>query len=375
MPLGAARPLVGGQERIPPSMTAPRFAPTLFGLILVALAASFATAAQAVVLVDLAIDAKARPYDEKTPVTAQQMAFSVPGGPGTLIMTYTEQAYVGGPGGFALEPKDLSPERLGFGGATDYTPRTPVRGQLYRVRSTWLHDFSRKTWVATLTARHAYQAYQVRGRGRQLASNQRLTIEFIPGTPPATPPVAAPTVPPAQAAALTGSWDWGAGGGIVEIRPDGTGQDSRGNTMRWTVRDARSGLYELRWSHGYTDTATLSADGRSVAIVNNAGTRFTATRRGAPSAPPAAPGPANGPTGSWNWGAGGGVVVIRPDGTGQDSRGNTMRWTARNAAAGVYELRWSHGYTDTATLSADGNAVAIVNNAGTRFTATRQLGH
>lgn len=174
-------------------------------LAIVGFAITCAGAAHAAVLVDLAIDARARPYGPNDPVTSQQQQFTVPSGPGTLIMTYTEQAYVGGPGGFTLDPKDLSPERLGFGGSTEYTPRSPVKGQLYQVRTIWRHDFSKKVWVASLTARHEYQAFQVRNHGRQIASVQRLTIEFIPGTapaPPATPPVAQPPAEPPGSGAL-----------------------------------------------------------------------------------------------------------------------------------------------------------------------------
>lgn len=172
-------------------------------LAIIGFAITCAGAAHAVVLVELSIDARPRPYGPKDPVTSQQQQFTVPSGPGTLIMTYTEQAYVGGPGGFTLDPKDLSPERLGFGGSTEYLPRSPAKGQLYQVRTIWRHDFSKKVWVATLTARHEYQSFQVRHHGRQIASVQRLTIEFIPGTapvPPATPPVAQPPAaqPPAQ---------------------------------------------------------------------------------------------------------------------------------------------------------------------------------
>lgn len=174
-----------------------------FVLAIIGLAITCAGAAQAVVLVDLSLDARARPYGPSDPVTSLQQQFTVPSGPGTVIITYIEQAYVGGPGGFAYEPKDLSSERLGFGGSIEYTPRNPGRGQPYQVRIILRHDFSKKLWVATLTARHEYQAFQIRNRGRQIASVQRLTIEFIPGTapvPPATPPVAQPPAaqPPAQ---------------------------------------------------------------------------------------------------------------------------------------------------------------------------------
>jgi hypothetical protein len=334
----------------------------LIAAVIGVLAVCLVTPAYAVMLVNLSIDATARPYGPKDPVITVQQQFSVPGGPGTLIMTYTEDRYVGGPGGFTLDPKDLSNDHIGWGGSTEYTPHTPIKSQLYRVQTIWRSDFSKKLWVASLTARHAYQAFQIQDRGQQLASSQRLTLEFIPGTPTNQTQggLSAPQ------SGLDGSWDWGAGGGIVVIKLDGTGNDSRGNTMKWTIRDAKAGLFELKWSHGYTDRATLSADGNSLSVVNNVGTTFVATRRVTP------PGHPRVPNGSWNWGAGGGIVEIRPDGTGNDARGNTLRWTALDASTGVYELKWSHGYTDKATLSADGNSLVVRNNVGTRFVATRR---
>lgn len=182
----------------------------------------------------------------------------------------------------------------------------------------------------------------------------------------------------AQGPSLAGQWNWGAGGGITEIRADGTGKDARGNTLQWTVSNAAARIFVLRWSHGYTDTVTLAADGMSLSGVNQQGLRFAATRVGAPpaTAPAPVPAPFSGAAivGEWDWGVGGGIVVIQADGSGRDSRGNTLKWTLRNQASRTYEIRWSHGYTDTATLAADANALAAVNNQGTRFTATRRNG-
>ncbi|MER2604973.1 MAG: hypothetical protein ABTQ29_04005 [Siculibacillus sp.] len=101
---------------------------------------------------------------------------------------------------------------------------------------------------------------------------------------------------PALAQTLPGDWNWGVGGGVTVISPDGTGNDGRGNTMRWTLVDAGSRRYRLVWSHGYTDDAALSADGNSLTVVNNVGMRFTSVRR-APATPPAAPG--GGSTAAW----------------------------------------------------------------------------
>jgi hypothetical protein len=177
--------------------------------VVAALSFAAATQAQAVVLVDLSINATGRPYNPANPVTSQEQRFTVPGGPGILIMTYVEEQYVGGPGGFTLENATLSPEHIGWGGATEYVPRSPIAGQRYQVRTTWTRDFSRMTWVATLTARHEYQAFQVRNAGRQLASRQRLVIEFIPGATVAPPAPAPPAVapPPAPLAGLPAGAD------------------------------------------------------------------------------------------------------------------------------------------------------------------------
>ena len=169
----------------------------------------------------------------------------------------------------------------------------------------------------------------------------------------------------AQAPTLVGEWDWGAGGGIVEIAADGSGHDARGNTLSWTLADAAQSTYALVWSHGFTDTAILSADGNSVEVVNNVGFRFTAKRRGLLRSM------ADDLPGTWTWSMGAGAVVIRPDGTGQDGRGNTMKWTLKDAATRTYVLSWSHGYTDTATLSPDGRRLDVINNSGAHFFATR----
>jgi hypothetical protein len=85
---------------------------------------------------------------------------------------------------------------------------------------------------------------------------------------------------PSSSPGIVGEWAWGVSAGVVEIRADGTGKDGRGNSMKWSLRDSASRSYTLSWSHGYTDTAVLSADGNSLVVQNNVGTRFTATRRG-----------------------------------------------------------------------------------------------
>ena len=150
------------------------FAPLFVGGFLAVLAACSATTAQAVMLVNLSIDATARPYGPKDPVMSLQQQFNVPGGEGKLIMTYTEDRYVGGPGGFNLDPIDLSNDHIGWGGSTVYTPHDPIKGQPYSVQQIWLTAYSKKMWVAILTAHHEYQAFQVRDRGKQIASSSAI---------------------------------------------------------------------------------------------------------------------------------------------------------------------------------------------------------
>jgi hypothetical protein len=176
----------------------------------------------------------------------------------------------------------------------------------------------------------------------------------------------------AQSPSLAGKWSWGAVSGIVEIDAQGSGRDPAGHSLQWSLRDATARVYVIRWSHGYTDTVTLGADGNSLSAVNNQGMRFTATRAGGVSG--SASGAGSVIAGKWNWGAGGGIVEIEAGGGGRDPRGNTLKWTLRDAASRTYTLTWSHGYTDTATLSAEGNSISAVNNQGTRFTATRVTG-
>jgi hypothetical protein len=178
----------------------------------------------------------------------------------------------------------------------------------------------------------------------------------------------------AQELSLAGRWNWGAGGGITELLPDGTGRDARGNHVQWSVRDAAARTYTLRWSHGYTDSVALAPDGRSLTGRNQNGMQFTATRVEGVAGPVRSAGQDPGIIGAWDWGMGGGRVEIRSDGSGRDARGNTLQWTLRDAATRTYVLRWSHGYTDTVTLAVNGASLKGVNDRGSQFSAVRPAG-
>lgn len=178
--------------------------------------------------------------------------------------------------------------------------------------------------------------------------------------------------------ALAGRWNWGAGGGVTELNADGSGRDARGNTVQWAVRDAAARSYTLRWSHGYTDTVTLAPDGNSLSGRNQTGFQFSATRMAAAPARPAPPiaravdpAAAAAIAGEWEWSMGGGRVQIWADGGGKDGRNNTVKWVLRDAATRTYGLTWSHGYSDTAVLSADGRELRVTPSHGGGFTARR----
>ena len=169
-------------------MSAQKFVSRSVALLALAGACFVAQPASAVMLVELKVNASNRGFGPSAPIDQKAQDFAVPAAPGTVIMTYTESTYAGGAGGFWLTEKRLSNDALGFGGACAYTPRDPIKGQPYRVQCTWLRDFSKKTWTATLTARHDPP------NRRQFAGVLTLNVEFIPGTPqdPAKPPTAAP---------------------------------------------------------------------------------------------------------------------------------------------------------------------------------------
>ena len=173
-----------------------------------------------------------------------------------------------------------------------------------------------------------------------------------------------------MAAGLRGEWDWGAIGAVVSIAADGTGRDPRGNTVKWTLQNPSTRVYVLRWSHGYTDTATLSADGNTLDAVNNGGTRFKATRRGAAIVPPSAPIDLNG---SWS----GGLLHIWQDGaqvlataTWKRDDGKYVVWRGEgrlNGRVAELAIRYSpmpHGpqgdWRGVFTVSADGNTIDAV---------------
>jgi hypothetical protein len=77
---------------------------------------------------------------------------------------------------------------------------------------------------------------------------------------------------------IVGRWAWHYWTGTTEtvFSRGGTGQNTpTGLTNTWTCAD---GIATIKWSHGYTDRATLSRDGSSLSITNSSGQSFSATR-------------------------------------------------------------------------------------------------
>ena len=177
------------------------------------------------------------------------------------------------------------------------------------------------------------------------------------------------SVAKAQEPSLAGRWNWGAGGGVTELLPDGSGRDARGNSVQWTVRDAAAHTYTLRWSHGYTDTITLAANGESLRGVNDRGSQFSAVRPAGEGRPEVVPQPVD-LNGSWSkglmhiWQDGANVLVTatwkRADGKYVALRGEGQL-QGRRAELRIRYSPMTHGpvadWQGVLTVSADGNVI------------------
>ena len=76
---------------------------------------------------------------------------------------------------------------------------------------------------------------------------------------------------------VVGKWGWPEGE-IVEFKADRTGVASKGPTFTWECLDKGNRQYQAIWSTGAIDSMTLSADGSTLSIRNNAGQTWSATR-------------------------------------------------------------------------------------------------
>jgi hypothetical protein len=76
---------------------------------------------------------------------------------------------------------------------------------------------------------------------------------------------------------IVGDWKWI--NGDVTFNSDGTGRHSAGYTNTWKPSKTSPSTYDVKWSHGYTDTLVLSSDGMTINGTNNEGVKHTATRK------------------------------------------------------------------------------------------------
>jgi hypothetical protein len=74
--------------------------------------------------------------------------------------------------------------------------------------------------------------------------------------------------------------------------------------------------------------------------------------------------------GKWKW-FNGAEVTFYSNGTVDASNGAKGSWQCTNPAGRVYVIKWTNGWTDTLTLSADGWQLSGKNNMGTPITAQR----
>jgi hypothetical protein len=114
----------------------------------------------------------------------------------------------------------------------------------------------------------------ISGGDEQNDSQRRLE-----GKKPSRSPVASERPTGNSCQKLVGRWAWHYTLGTTEttFSPGGTGKNApTGLTNTWTCS---GGIATVKWSHGYTDRATISRDGSSLSILSSSGESFSATRK------------------------------------------------------------------------------------------------
>ena len=90
----------------------------------------------------------------------------------------------------------------------------------------------------------------------------------------------APQAPGAAGTPPCGTWLWLNNSMTVTLHPDGTVtrnsmREDKNSRDRWHWIDQPAGKFQIAWDNGWLDKATLSPDGRTLTIVNNAGDAYT----------------------------------------------------------------------------------------------------
>lgn len=121
----------------------------------------------------------------------------------------------------------------------------------------------------------------------------------------------------------------------------------------------------------HSGSLTLRVDSTNrIIVLSSQGDRFTGTRLDLKESEGfALSGPGGDIDGTWRWGNGA-IVNVSPGGK-LTSGTLTGDWRLVDSGARRYSFSWANGYTDTMTLSSDGNRLNGQNNRGSRVYANR----
>jgi len=214
-------------------------------------------------LADLKVDSTTRPYDEKNPVQAAKQEFSLSKA-GMLILFYEgEPYYEGVKGGMILpEETNLSNFYIGKGIYQKRTPDPGIPGQRYTFEQHWICASREKplNLRVGLLAPHRWQAFQIPGRGEQLAANQVLKVTFIPFDKISSQPGPAPQVD------VTGKWYHGEANATLTFTPTGVAGEYKVVEKGY---DNITGTAKVKGNKVYIDWVTTTAkDGKQKKGVN-----------------------------------------------------------------------------------------------------------
>lgn len=180
--------------------------------------------------------------------------------------------------------------------------------------------------------------------------------------------------PYSQCNKVVGDWAWDTRAFPATIKSNGKVVGNDGGkriTATWTCIDDATGQIVVNWSTGYIDTLTISSDGKTMTGVNNREARLVILRRGSSHQ-------SNGcnlVVGNWAWDTRAFPATIHSDGTVFGNDGGQLisaTWLCIDPLKGQIVVKWNTGYTDTLTLSNDGNTLTGANNRGGRLIIQRR---
>ena len=116
-------------------------------------------------------------------------------------------------------------------------------------------------------------------KANTIALSFALAVALVAVSPSAT---AAETESPVVAAPVatanpSGVWAWHNNSKTVFINADRTiGKERKEGVWQWIDETKRT--LQINWAEGWVDKLTIAEDGKTMAVVNNAGTRYTVRR-------------------------------------------------------------------------------------------------